>query len=154
MTYRSTFCQQLPSWSWMKTSLFRSWNIKLKIEPVAQRYPCPAHLHYNGSFKLGRAADLKGTMSCRIQGESVCTSVYLSIHLSIRLSAQSLTVVTGWRRGGGPTYGWTDGRICKQIPPIFYRTSSPLGPLPKKRSSRFLPPVNLVVLFRFQGSPS
>merc|ERR1711942_582190 len=31
------------------------------------------------------------------------------------------------RMGQGGTYGRTDG----QIPPVFYRTSSPLGPLPK-----------------------
>ena len=40
----------------------------------------------------------------------------------------------GWGgRTDGRTYvrtdGWTDG----QIPPVFYRTSSPSGPLPKKK---------------------
>ena len=27
---------------------------------------------------------------------------------------------------------WTNGRTYGQIPPVFYRTSSPSGPLPKK----------------------
>ena len=30
------------------------------------------------------------------------------------------------------TDGRTDGRTDKLIPPVFYRTSSPSGPLPKK----------------------
>ena len=34
-------------------------------------------------------------------------------------------------RGGGGTYVRTDGRTDGQIPPVFYRTSSPSGPLPK-----------------------
>ena len=40
-----------------------------------------------------------------------------------------------WRpemRPEGPEGGWTDGRTDGQIPPVFYRTSSPSGPLPKK----------------------
>ena len=28
----------------------------------------------------------------------------------------------------------TDGRMDGQIPPVFYRTSSPSGPLPKKKA--------------------
>ena len=32
----------------------------------------------------------------------------------------------------GGTNGRTDGRT-NESPPVFYRTSSPLGPLPKKR---------------------
>ena len=32
--------------------------------------------------------------------------------------------------------GRTDGRIDKQIPPVFYRTSSPSGPLPKKKERK------------------
>ena len=32
----------------------------------------------------------------------------------------------------GRTYVRTDGRTDGQIPPVFYRTSSPSGPLPKK----------------------
>ena len=31
--------------------------------------------------------------------------------------------------------GQTDGRTDGQIPPVFYRTSSPSGPLPKKQKS-------------------
>ena len=42
--------------------------------------------------------------------------------------------------GGGQTdvrtYGRTDGRTDGQIPPVFYRTSSPSGPLPKKELKR------------------
>ena len=34
--------------------------------------------------------------------------------------------------GGGRTDGRTDVRTDGQIPPVFYRTSSPSGPLPKK----------------------
>ena len=30
----------------------------------------------------------------------------------------------------------TDGRTDGQIPPVFYRTSSPSGPLPKKEESK------------------
>ena len=33
--------------------------------------------------------------------------------------------------GGGRTDVRTDGRTDGQIPPVFYRTSSPSGPLPK-----------------------
>ena len=32
---------------------------------------------------------------------------------------------------GGRMDGWTDIRTDRQIPPVFYRTSSPSGPLPK-----------------------
>ena len=38
-------------------------------------------------------------------------------------------------RGGrtdGRMDGWTDGRMDGQIPPVFYWTLSPSGPLPKK----------------------
>ena len=46
--------------------------------------------------------------------------------------------------GAGGTYVWTygrtdvrtDGRTDGQIPPVFYRTSSPSGPLPKKYIKR------------------
>ena len=37
------------------------------------------------------------------------------------------------RMGQGETYGHTDVRMDRQIPPVFYRTSSPSGPLPKKQ---------------------
>ena len=33
-------------------------------------------------------------------------------------------------------YGWMDGRSYVQIPPVFYRTSSPSGPLPKKKETK------------------
>ena len=33
--------------------------------------------------------------------------------------------------GDGRTYVRTDGRMDGQIPPVFYRTLSPSGPLPK-----------------------
>ena len=67
-------------------------------EPVAQRQYMvsgtlavpSAHQHCNGSFEVGRAADQKGTMSYRIQGESaymsVCLSVCPSVHPSVCLS--------------------------------------------------------------------
>ena len=48
---------------------------------ASQRYRCPAYQHYNSSFEVGRAADPKGTMSCRLQKKSVCTSIRLSVHL-------------------------------------------------------------------------
>ena len=32
--------------------------------------------------------------------------------------------------------GWTDGWADAQISPVFYRTSSPLGPLPKNINRR------------------
>ena len=35
-------------------------------------------------------------------------------------------------RADGQTDGRTDERTDGQIPPVFYRTPSPLGPLPKK----------------------
>ena len=35
------------------------------------------------------------------------------------------------RAWGGRTHGRTDGRT-NESPPVFYRTSSPSGPLPKK----------------------
>ena len=37
--------------------------------------------------------------------------------------------------GGGRTYGRTDVRTDGQIPPVFYRTLSPLGPLPRSPST-------------------
>ena len=37
--------------------------------------------------------------------------------------------------GAGGTDGRTYGRTDGQIPPVFYRTSSPLEPLPKKPKS-------------------
>ena len=67
-----------------------------------QRYPCPAHQHCDGSFKVGRATDPKGTISCRIQGQSVRRCTYLSVP-----SAQSPTVA-GKIRGNGRTAGQTD----------------------------------------------
>ena len=36
------------------------------------------------------------------------------------------------RAWGGWTDGWMDGQR-NESPPVFYRTSSPSGPLPKKR---------------------
>ena len=107
-----------------------------KCEPEAtygQRYPCPAHQHCNGSFEVRRAADPKGMISCRIQRESV----RISAHLSVCLNIQSPTM--GLNQEGGQMYIWTDrqtrqtdGRTYTQIPLAFYRTSSPLVPLPKK----------------------
>ena len=71
-----------------------------------QQYPCPAHQHSGGSLEVGRAADPKRTMSCRIQRKSVRTSV----HPSIRLSIQSPTMA-GWLVGGdGQMDGQTDVR--------------------------------------------
>ena len=43
----------------------------------------------------------------------------------------------GWGRGGTDvrTDVRTDGRTDGQIPPVFYRTLSPSGPLPKKHAT-------------------
>ena len=75
-----------------------------------------------------RAADPKGTMSCRIQGESVHTSVCWSVHPCIRSPPPQPASL--WRALGRWRDGRTDGWTYAQIPPVFYRTSSPLGLLP------------------------
>ena len=43
---------------------------------------------------------------------------------SLRLAQASLRLVQG---GDGHTYGRTDVRTDVQIPPVFYKTSSPFG---------------------------
>ena len=119
------------SWK-LETHYIDLGQIELQINcPKAingQRYPCPAHQHSNGSFKVGRAVDPEGTMSCRIHRESVRTSVHLVICQSVH-PPRALQWLAGWMGG---TYIWTDRRTYPQIPPEFYGTSSPLGPLPKK----------------------
>ena len=83
-----------------------------------QRYPCPAHR--GGGLEVGRAADTKGTMSCRIQKKSVCTSIPLSIRMSVHLFDQS-HAVAGWL-DEGRTDVQTDRRTDRQT---NARTDSP-----------------------------
>ena len=88
--------------------------------------PCPSTLWWQ--FGSSRAADLKGTMSYRIQGKSVRLFVRLSICPSVHSlyppPPQPASHLDGW------TDGQTDRWTYTQISPVFYRTSSPLGPLP------------------------
>ena len=53
--------------------------------------------------------------------------------------------ISGLRGPGGDarTNKWTDGRMNKS-PPVFYRTSSPSGPRPKKGKSLFFPRLSIV----------
>ena len=69
----------------------------------------------------GRAAAPKGTKSCRTQGTFVCSFVSPSIR---PLRGQILGL------GGPGGDERTDGRTNEQKSPVFYRTSSPSGPLP------------------------
>ena len=110
-------------------------------EPVAQRQYMvsgtlavpSAHQHCNGSFEVGRAADQKGTMSYRIQGESiymsVCLSVCPSVHPSVCSSVRLYTCPSLIQPCCRALDGETDGRTYVQIPLVFYRISSPLSPL-------------------------
>ena len=87
--------------------------IKNRPEAIyGQRSPWPAHQHCNGSFKVGRAADTEGTMSCRIQGKSVCISICLSIHLSTSMSICP-ELSSGWLAGWGDRH--TDRRTDRQM---------------------------------------
>ena len=64
-----------------------------KIEPVAQRQDVVIgtlallwQLLSKLFIDVSRAADPKGTKSCRTKGESVCMYVHLSVRLSVHLS--------------------------------------------------------------------
>ena len=113
--------------------------------------------------QLSRAADPKGTMSCRTQGESVRLYVRKYVQIGLPDAGLGLTetrlglLETGLglletslglpeaglglpeaglglpgAGGGGRTdvrtYVRMYVRTDVQIPPVFYRTSSPLGP--------------------------
>ena len=110
-----------------------------------------------------RAAAPKGTKSCRTQGDfrSSCLKKWIRCYrgLTEGLQGPKLRSKTAdvrpqnanwkleradfrseradfrperaWR--GGRTDGRMDGRMNERKSPVFYRTSSPSGPLPKKR---------------------
>ena len=79
------------------------------------------------------AAAPKGTKSCRIQGESV-HPVHPSDRSSERPGPASERPESASERPGlASKRPGGDGQTCGrdvQIPPVFYRTLSPLGPLP------------------------
>ena len=95
---------------------------------ASQRYRCPAYQHYNSSFEVGRAADTKGTMSCRIQKKSVCTSIPLSNRMSVHLFDQS-HAVAGWLDEGRTevqTDRRTDRQTCTHRFPMYSTGHHPL----------------------------
>ena len=95
-----------------------------------QRYPCPAHQHCSSSLEVGRAVAPKGTISCRIQGKSVHTSISLSICPSIHPS-RALQWLAGW---GGGINGQMDGRMYRF--PLYSTGHHPLwGRCPKMDES-------------------
>ena len=73
--------------------------------------------------KQGSGPAPKGTKSCRTQGD-----FYSSIRPTVCPSVHSLKSTLS---GLGGTDGWTD-RMTNESPPVFYRTSSPLGCCPKR----------------------
>ena len=76
---------------------------------------------------------------------SICPSVHLAVRRQSIHPPRALLWLADWIGGEGWKYGqmdrwmdrWTDGRAYAQIPPEFYRTSSPLGPQPKKDLHEF-----------------
>ena len=86
--------------------------------------PCPSILKWQFGSRQGyRAAGKQGTISCGIQGKSVCMPVHQLICLSVCPSihpSRSLSSRLNQERG-------TDRWMYAQISPIFYRTSNPLG---------------------------
>ena len=106
-------------------------HASLHLQPVAKRQYMVsgtlAHQHCNGSFEVGRAADSKGTMSCRIQGEFVHTSVRPSLHPELYSRAESRRD----RRTDGRMNRQTDGHRHRF--PLYSTGHCPLlDPLPKK----------------------
>ena len=94
-----------------------------------QRNPCPAHQHCGGSLEARRAAASKGTMSWRIQRKSVRLSNCPSIHPSVQSPTRA-----GCEGGGSDKRAVRQMDVSyAQIFSVFYKSSFPLGPLPKKK---------------------